>query len=56
MGHQEIVGVLRESVVLCCAFGVDLQRTSREQVVKNQVLENFKKIPKRSKLRMIAIS
>ena len=31
MGHQEIVGVLRESVVLCRAFGVDLQRTSREQ-------------------------
>lgn len=39
MGHQEIVGVLRELVVLCCAFGIDLQRTSREQVVKNQVLE-----------------
>jgi hypothetical protein len=30
-GHQEIAGVLRELVVLCCAFGVDLQRTSREQ-------------------------
>jgi hypothetical protein len=31
MGHQEIAGVLRELVVLCDAFGVDLQRTSREQ-------------------------
>jgi hypothetical protein len=31
MGHQEIAGVLRDSVVLCGAFGVDLQRTSREQ-------------------------
>jgi hypothetical protein len=46
MGHQAIVGVLRELVVLCCAFGVDLQRTSREQVVKNQVLENLKKSQK----------
>jgi hypothetical protein len=27
MRHQEIAGVLRELVVLCCAFGVDLQRT-----------------------------
>ena len=39
MGHQAIVGVLRKLVVLCRAFGVDLQRTSREQVVKDQVLE-----------------
>jgi len=31
MGHQEIAGVLWKSVVLCDAFGVDLQRTSREQ-------------------------
>jgi hypothetical protein len=30
MGHQKIVGVLRDSVVLCRAFEVDLQRTSRE--------------------------
>ena len=29
MGHQEIVGVLRELVVLCRAFGVDLQRRFR---------------------------
>jgi hypothetical protein len=27
IGHQEIAGVLRESVVLFGAFGVDLQRT-----------------------------
>jgi hypothetical protein len=46
MGHQAIVGVLRESVVLCRAFGVDLQRTSREQVVKNQVLENHPNVRK----------
>jgi hypothetical protein len=39
MGHQAIVGVLRKLVVLCRAFGVDLQRTSREQVFKNQVPE-----------------
>jgi hypothetical protein len=31
MGDQEIVGVLRNLVVLCCAFGVNLQRTPREQ-------------------------
>jgi hypothetical protein len=31
MGRQEIAGVLRKLVVLCRAFGVDLQRTSREQ-------------------------
>jgi hypothetical protein len=31
MGHQELVGVLRDLVVLCDAFGVDLQRTSRER-------------------------
>jgi hypothetical protein len=31
MGHQVIAGVLRELVVLCGAFGVDLQRTSRER-------------------------
>ena len=31
MGHQEIAGVLWKLVVLCGAFGVDLQRTSREQ-------------------------
>jgi hypothetical protein len=43
MGHQEIVGVLRELVVLCCAFGVDLQRTSREQVVDNQEVTKSKK-------------
>jgi hypothetical protein len=30
MGHQEIVGILRDLVVLCGAFGVDLQRTSRK--------------------------
>jgi hypothetical protein len=43
MRHQEIVGVLRESVVLCCAFGVDLQRTAREQVVDNQEVTKSKK-------------
>ncbi len=31
MGHEEIVGVLWKLVVLCGAFGVDLQRASREQ-------------------------
>jgi hypothetical protein len=31
MGHQEIAGVLWELGVLCCAFWVDLQRTSRER-------------------------
>jgi hypothetical protein len=48
MGHQEIVGVLRDLVVLCGAFGVDLQRTSRERSFKNQVLvksENVQKCP-----------
>jgi hypothetical protein len=41
MGHQAIAGVLRELVVLCCAFGVDLQRTSREQVVNNQEVTKY---------------
>jgi hypothetical protein len=31
MGQQEIVGILRELVALSGAFGVDLQRTFREQ-------------------------
>jgi len=47
MGHQEIVGVLRELVMLCCAFGIDLQRTSRERVVDNQEVTKSKNSAKR---------
>jgi hypothetical protein len=49
MGHQETAGVLWELAVLCGAFGVDLQRTSREQVIKNQTLKNYQNFQKRTK-------
>jgi hypothetical protein len=36
MGQQEIVGVLRESVVLCCAFGVDCNGHPASKVADDQ--------------------
>ena len=46
MRHQELVGVLRELVVLCCAFGVICNGHPTSKVVKNQVLKNYQKSKK----------
>jgi|SRR5271165_1301285 len=46
MGHQEIAGVLRELVVLCCALGVDCNGHPASVVVKNQTFANTKNLPK----------
>jgi hypothetical protein len=49
MGHQAIVGVLRELVVLCGAFVTICNGHPASEVIKNQVLvktENVQKCPK----------
>jgi len=48
MGHQAIVGLLRDLVVLCGAFGTICNGHPASEVIKNQVLvktENVQKCP-----------